>query len=311
MIQFGVQIEPQFGYSPEEVIAIVQSAEKKSFSHAWFSDHFMMTADSTDKVCLDAYAAMMIGAVNTSHLKIGSMVYCNLYRHPAVLAKMMASLDHISKGRVEFGIGAGWKKLEFDAYGMNFPTAGVRIKMLEEGIKVIKKLWKEERTDFQGKYYQLNDAISYPKMLQENPSVWVGTMEAKPKMLKLIGELAEGVNIAWAFSPEIFKERVERIKEARAKTSLPPLKISSGSWVRIVDEDQYEDMIKQRALARKITVEEADKQMQGALVGTREQIYDKIVKYKEIGVTHFVFMFPYGEEEEYLGQFQGLLKKLG
>ncbi|MHA1912662.1 MAG: LLM class flavin-dependent oxidoreductase, partial [Candidatus Kariarchaeaceae archaeon] len=204
-----------------------------------------------------------------------------------------------------------WKKLEFKAYGMNFPTAGVRIKMLEEGIKVIKKLWTEERANFEGEYYQLKDAISYPKMVQEKPSIWVGTMEAKPKMLKLIGELAEGVNIAWAFSPEIFKERVARIKEARAKTDLPPLKISSGSWVKIVDEDQYDDMIKQRALSRKITVKEADKQMQGALVGTREQIFKKIVKYKEIGVTHFVFMFPHGEEEEYLGQFQGLLKKLG
>ncbi|MHA2504585.1 MAG: LLM class flavin-dependent oxidoreductase, partial [Candidatus Kariarchaeaceae archaeon] len=151
-VYFGVQIEPQFGYDFDQIDAILKAAEQSGFSHAWFSDHFMMRADSTDLVSYECFTAMMAAVASTSTLRIGSLVFCNNYRHPAVLAKQIASLDHYSKGRIEFGYGAGWKEVEYTAYGIDYPTAGTRIKMMNEGIEVIRKLWADDYANYEGKY---------------------------------------------------------------------------------------------------------------------------------------------------------------
>ena len=122
-LNYGVQIEPQFGYEFQQIYDIVKSAEKNQFSHAWFSDHFMMTEKSVDLTSYECFTAMMAAASKTNTLRIGALVFCNSYRHPAVLAKQISSLDHFSKGRVEFGYGSGWKEIEYNAYGMDYPSA--------------------------------------------------------------------------------------------------------------------------------------------------------------------------------------------
>jgi len=103
MVTYGLQIEPQFGFNFEQIKEMVQFAEKNKFSHAWFSDHFMMTADSTETLAYECFTAMMAAVSYTEKLRIGALVFCNNYRHPSVLAKQIASLDHYSKGRIEFG----------------------------------------------------------------------------------------------------------------------------------------------------------------------------------------------------------------
>ncbi|MFV2014706.1 MAG: LLM class flavin-dependent oxidoreductase, partial [Candidatus Heimdallarchaeota archaeon] len=165
-IKYGVQIEPQFGYNFQQIYDICHSAENNNFNHAWFSDHFMMTKDSTDLTSYECFTAMMAAAAHTKILRIGALVFCNSYRHPAVLAKQIASLDHFSNGRIDFGYGSGWKEIEYNAYGIDYPSAGVRIKQLSEGIEVIRALWSYEYANYSGEYYSLKEAVSFPKPLQ-------------------------------------------------------------------------------------------------------------------------------------------------
>ncbi len=299
-INYGVQIEPQFGYNFKQIYDIVQSAEINKFSHAWFSDHFMMTKDSTDLTSYECFTAMMAAASQTSTLRIGALVFCNSYRHPAVLAKQISSLDHFSKGRVEFGYGSGWKEIEYNAYGLDFPSAGIRIKQLSEGIEVIKALWKNEYANYSGNYYNLKDAVSFPKPYQTPyPPIWVGTMEAKPKMLELAAKQADGLNIAWSFAPDTYQEKLHRIAEFCDKYDRDPstLMMSYGVWTRIYEsQEEKEKVMKDVAERRGFSVEEVEKRYEGSLHGTLSEIKDKLDQYKKLGITHFVFMFPQNQE---------------
>ncbi len=299
-IKLGVQIEPQFGYQLSQIYDIVKSAEGNGFTHAWFSDHFMLTKDSVNLISYEAFAVMMAAASKTNSLRIGSLVFCNSYRHPAVLAKQIVTLDHFSAGRVDFGYGAGWKELEYNAYGIPFPSAGTRIKQLSEAIDVIKLLWSEERANYSGKYYKLKNAIAYPKPIQDpHPPIWVGTMEAKPKMLKLAAEKADGINIAWSFSPDVYQEKLNRIDEYCEKVGRDPKTLlkSYGAWTRIYeDEDEKMNIWKQVAKKRGFTMEEVERRYKGSLHGTVEEIIHLLKQYNELGISHFIFMFPQNEE---------------
>ncbi|MCY3410341.1 MAG: LLM class flavin-dependent oxidoreductase [Candidatus Heimdallarchaeota archaeon] len=302
MVNFAVQIEPQFGYNFTEIYDICQAAENSGFSHAWFSDHFMMTADSIDLTSYECFTAMMAAASNTRTLKIGSLVFCNSYRHPAVLAKQIASLDHYSNGRIEFGYGSGWKKIEYDAYGIEFPSAKVRIKQLSEGIDIIRKLWTEEKSNYMGEYYSLTNAVSYPKPFQEPyPPIWVGTMEAKRMMLSLAAEKADGINIAWSFSPEIYQEKLNRIDEFCDKFDRDPKSLmkSYGVWTRIYESEEEKEKVWKEIMARRgFTWDELERRFDGSLHGTTEEIIDKLSKYIKLGIDHFIFMFPQNQEIE-------------
>ncbi len=316
MTYYGVQIEPQFGYDFNQIFDICIAAEQNNFSHAWFSDHFMLTKDSTDLICYEAFTAMMTAASKTTNLRIGSLVFCNSYRHPAVLAKQIASLDHFSNGRIDFGYGAGWKEIEYNAYGIPFPSAGTRIKMLSEGLEVIKKLWTEEKATFSGEFYQLNKAVSHPKPLQEpHPPIWVGTMEAKEKMLTVIAQKADGINIAWSFSPEVYQEKLERVNRFCEKFGRDPqtLKKSYGAWTRIYpDEETKEAVWKEMSEKRGMKYEDFVKRMEGTLHGTAEEIVEKLKAYKELGITHFIFMFPQNKEIESIELFsEKIIPKVG
>lgn len=298
-IQYGVQIEPQFGYNFQQIYDICQSAELNNFNTAWFSDHFMMTKDSSDLTSYECFTAMMAAVSRTKKLRIGALVFCNSYRHPAVLAKQIASLDHFSNGRIDFGYGSGWKELEYNAYGIEYPSAGIRIKQLAEGIDVIRALWKDEYANYSGNYYNLKNAISFPKPLQNPVPIWVGTMEAKPKMLELAAKQADGINIAWSFAPDVYQEKLQRIDEFCEKYGRDPstLMKSYGVWTRIYEsEEEKEKIFKEVAEKRGFTLDHVYERYSGSLHGTINEIKEKLRKYKKLGITHFVFMFP-GDQE--------------
>lgn len=301
-INYGVQIEPQFGYDFNQIYEICKSAEENNFSHAWFSDHFMMTKDSTDQISYEAFTAMMAAASKTEKLRIGALVFCNSYRHPAVLAKQAASFDHFSGGRLEFGLGAGWKQIEYDAYGIDYPSASVRIRQLSEAIDVIRKLWTEEKANYSGEFYNLKDAVSFPKPLQEPyPPIWLGTMEAKEKMLTLSAQKADGLNIAWSFAPDVFQEKLERIDQYCDKFERDPksLMLSYGVWTKIYRDEQEKNKVWQEICDKRgFTMEQLAKRYEGSLHGTEEEVIEKIKQYRKLGINYFIFMFPQHQEVE-------------
>ncbi len=315
MTFYGIQIEPQFGFDFQQIKEIVQSAEQLGFTHAWFSDHFMLSTDAVDTNAYECFTTMMAAASYTSTLRLGSLVFCNSYRYPAVIAKQIASLDHYSGGRIEFGYGAGWKEAEYNAYGIPFPSAGTRLKQTIEAIQVIRKLWTEERADFQGEYYQLNDAVSYPKPLQKpHPTVWIGTMYAKPKTLNIAAQYADGINLAWTYTLEVFEEKMNTLDELCEKYDRKPvsLKRSYGIWSRIYEsQEEKKRVMKEVGEKRGFTQEELEKRYEGAMHGTAEEIVEWINSYQKLSAEHFIFMFPQNKEIEQMKLFhENVLPKL-
>ncbi|MFX0207201.1 MAG: LLM class flavin-dependent oxidoreductase, partial [Candidatus Hodarchaeota archaeon] len=154
-IRFGIHIESQLGFNYETVEKIALNAEKVGYDSIWTSDHFFLDTQSEEKNCMEAWTLLSALAAKTKTLRLGVLVTCNSYRYPAILAKIAATVDHISNGRLEFGIGAGWKEIEYNAYGIPFPPVKDRMDQLEEALQIIKKLWTEPKAFFVGKHYQI------------------------------------------------------------------------------------------------------------------------------------------------------------
>ncbi|MBU7016718.1 MAG: LLM class flavin-dependent oxidoreductase, partial [Theionarchaea archaeon] len=163
MSTFGVYLELLLGYdySPAETIAL--ASEKVGYDSIWVSDHFFQFKKHEYQNCMDAWTLLAALAAKTEKIRLGTLVTCNSYRNPAVLAKMAATVDVISDGRLFFGIGAGWKEDEYTAYGIPFPPVKERMDRLEEAIQIIQLLWTESKATFKGEFYQIVDAISAPK----------------------------------------------------------------------------------------------------------------------------------------------------
>ncbi|MCE7746668.1 MAG: LLM class flavin-dependent oxidoreductase [Candidatus Heimdallarchaeota archaeon] len=185
-VKFGIQIEPQMGFEYKTVEKIALEAEKFGYDSIWSSDHFFLDAKSEDRNCMEAWTLISALAAVTKKIKLGTLVTCNSYRYPAVLAKIAATVDMISNGRLIFGFGAGWKEIEYNAYGIPFPSTLDRLYQMEEAIEIIKLLWTKPKVTYEGKYYQIKDAFSAPKPVQKPwPPIMIGGMGEKV-LLKMV-----------------------------------------------------------------------------------------------------------------------------
>ena len=157
-MDLGVQIEPQFGFSYESVRDIAREAHRSGFTRLWVSDHLFLQKDSVTTDCLEAWTLLAALARDTEGIRIGPMVTAQSYRNPALLAKIAAGVDQMSDGRLEFGLGAGWKDIEYRAYGYEFPEPGVRVTQLVETLEICTRLWTQERATYRGKHYRIEEA---------------------------------------------------------------------------------------------------------------------------------------------------------
>ena len=174
----------------------------------WISiwDHFY-SADFAGPHCLEAVAAHAALACHTSRVRCGSLVYCAGYRHPAVLANAIVTIDHLSNGRADLGLGAGWAQYEYEAYGIPFPSAGVRLDILEESVQCVRGLLQDETTTFTGEHFQLTGARCEPKPVQERLPIWVGGGGEK-RTLRIVAEHADAWNVPFV-TPEDFAHKRE------------------------------------------------------------------------------------------------------
>jgi alkanesulfonate monooxygenase SsuD/methylene tetrahydromethanopterin reductase-like flavin-dependent oxidoreductase (luciferase family) len=162
--------------------AVWQVADDAGFDHCWCMDHFATLGPQDDGPIFEAWSLLAAMAVATSRTRIGCMVTGNTYRHPAVLAKVAVTVDHLSAGRLEFGLGAGWAENEHAMLGLPFGTRGDRADWLEEACEVIRSLWTRERTSFEGKHYQLAGAVAEPKPVQQPyPPIWTAARDASAR----------------------------------------------------------------------------------------------------------------------------------
>ncbi|MGQ4911304.1 MAG: LLM class flavin-dependent oxidoreductase [Candidatus Thorarchaeota archaeon] len=302
-MKLGIQIMPQFGFTMDEILAITETGLRHGFGYVWFSDHFMLDSDSTDRVLLDPWLAMTTLVCRNPWVHVGSLVFCNSYRHatnPALHAKMGATLDVLSEGRFEFGIGAGWKRIEYDAYGIPFPDSQTRISQLEEALQIIRGIWTEDKFSFAGSHYAVRNLVSFPKAVQKpHPTIWVGTMYGRRRMLEVAARFGDGINLAWAFSPDDLESVFAQVDEIRSQHRLDtPIKRSVGFWTNVFEtQNEMEEALKKRAQSRGISLETARRQVEKALWGTAEEVSSKLGQYEDLGIDHAIFMFPHGEEE--------------
>jgi F420-dependent oxidoreductase-like protein len=195
-LRFGVKTAPQWT-TYDDMLRVWREADTLPiFEHAWDFDHFMPLGSDPTGPCLEGWTLLAAFAAQTERLRVGVMVTGNTYRHPAVLANMGATVDIISHGRLDFGLGAGWNELEHTAYGIPLYPAGERIRRLGEACEVIRRLWTEETVDYEGRYYQLRGARCEPKPVQKPyPPFMIGG-SGEQLTLRVVAQYADMWNYA-------------------------------------------------------------------------------------------------------------------
>jgi F420-dependent oxidoreductase-like protein len=190
-LRFGVKTMPQYTTWDDVLRVFVEADAIPVFEHAWVFDHFMPVNMDPDGSCLEGWTLLAALAARTERLRVGVMVTSNTYRHPAVLANMGATVDQISHGRLDFGIGAGWHEMEHAAYGIPLHAPAERIQRLDEACQVIRLLWIEPVATFPGKYYQLTDARCEPKPVQRPYPPFVLGGSGEKLTLRVVAKYAD------------------------------------------------------------------------------------------------------------------------
>lgn len=284
-IDYGVQIEPQFGYTYEHIRDVALTAEQYGFESLWTSDHFLIRPEAVDVNCLECWTTLSALAAETKTLKFGNMVASQSYRNPALHANIAASLDHISGGRVYFGIGAGWKEVEYRGYDIPFPKPWIRLKQLEDAIEIAKRMWTDPVAKYDGRYYSV-DAVSMPKPEKPIP-VLVGGMGYQ--LLKITAKHADLANFAWNTPLDTYREKLEVLEKhcERYNRDYTSIRKSAGLHLAIKGAEApapapYEKYSGTRNWQYK-SPEEAAEFIRG---------------YAELGVDHVVIVFPFGAEAD-------------
>jgi F420-dependent oxidoreductase-like protein len=219
---FGIHIG-HMGGPLAEMRRLWTFADRMGFDWFSVSDHFQESPPrGGDLDCFEAITTLTAAAVETTRVRLGSGVYCVAYRNPALLAKSLTTIDHLSNGRVDCGLGAGWHEIEAKAYGYEFPRIGIREDMLEEYAQVMRLLLDPERrrADFEGKHFRLTNAPNNPKPLQPRIPIWIGGRGEK-RTLRAAARYADGWNGAY-IGPEEWQHKSQVLTEWCEKEGRDP-----------------------------------------------------------------------------------------
>ncbi len=229
-LSFGIKTAPQ-NTTYEGMLRVWQEADTVPIiEHAWLFDHFMPLGADPTGPCLEGWTLLAALAAQTKRLRVGIMVTGNTYRHPAVLANMSATVDIISGGRLDFGIGAGWNELEHSAYGIPLYAPGERIRRMGEACEVIKRMWTETAPDFDGQYYQLRGARCEPKPIHKPYPPFVIGGSGEQLTLRMVAKYADIWNFVGG-STESFRHKNEVLNNHCATVGRDPAAIERSVQV--------------------------------------------------------------------------------
>jgi F420-dependent oxidoreductase-like protein len=188
--QNGIPVEEQW----ERILGVAGLIEDSGYDSIWVYDHFHTHPVVGQESTFEAWTLMAALAAVTTRVRLGQMCTCALYRPPSMLAKIASSIDVISGGRLDVGIGAGWSKGEFEAYGYRYPTDGERLDMLEEAVQVLLSMWTQDEAKFSGEYYAVDGAINRPKPIQKpHPPLWIAGGGEK-RTLRIVAQYGDFAN---------------------------------------------------------------------------------------------------------------------
>jgi F420-dependent oxidoreductase-like protein len=274
-MRFGLKLSQNA--TIDQLRAVWRVADEAGFDHCWCMDHLASLGPRDDGPIFEAWSLLAGMAVATSRTRIGCMVTGNTYRHPAVLAKAAVTADHLSGGRLEFGLGAGWAENEHTMLGLPFGTRGDRADRLEEACEIIRSLWTQPRTNFDGKHYKLTEAVAEPKPVQQpHPPIWIGG-SGPQRTLRITARYADVWNAAGGL-PEQVAGTSAVLDQRCAEIGRDPGEIRRSVQVRVTEAD--------------------------------DELLERVRSYRAVGITDIVLVLP-NEDPAGLGErIGGLLPQL-
>jgi F420-dependent oxidoreductase-like protein len=267
----------------DRAVAIAVRAEELGFDHLWVYDHVHNVPVPAEEAVFECWSTVAALSQRTSRIRLGQMVGCTSYRNPSLLAKITSTVDVISGGRLEWGIGAGWYEQEYAAYGYEFPGARVRIEMLEECVEIVRRMWTEGEANFEGAHFSVHRAQCDPKPLQvPHPHIWIGGGGRK-RTLRVVAKHATHSNFNG--TPEVWAETSAILDSHCKDVGRDPDEITrtiSGElFIRETEGEIGNE-------SRSFWGEPFDSWSAGNLVGTPEQVCHKMQAFVDAGCRGFV-----------------------
>jgi F420-dependent oxidoreductase-like protein len=267
-----------------KAVEIAVLAEDLGYDSVWVYDHFHNVPRPAHEAVFECWTTMAAISQRTSRVRLGQMVGCAPYRNPALLAKVTSTIDVISGGRLDWGIGAGWYEHEFNGYGYEFPAPKVRIGMLRETVEIVKAMWSEPDVSYEGRYFTLHGAQCDPKPLQDpHPPIWIGG-GGEQLTLRVVARHADRSNFGG--KPDEFAHKCEVLKEHCKKVGRDYDEIAKTWSPEVHVRETEQDIVDEGS--RSFWGEPLESWQAGNLVGTPEQVCEKIQAYADLGVSAIV-----------------------
>ena len=305
-MKFGLQ-HPSFSFDghgaqiADSLKQLVLRAESSGFDSFWAMDHFhqIQFVGAPDEPMLEGWTTIAALSGVTSKIRLGTLVTGNIYRHPSVLAKIGATLDVMSKGRLFMGIGAGWNEEEATAYGIPFPSTKERLKRLEESVQIIKKMWTEEQANFNGKYYKLQGAYCNPRPIQKpHPPIMVGG-EGERETLRIVAKYANACNLFG--SSNTVKHKLNVLREHCKTAGRDYNEILKTKLSRVVIGKSRDEA--ERRLAELFEGAPPERIKEMSIYGTPEEVCHEIEALRDAGIEYLIVNFGAKYESEAVGLF--------
>jgi F420-dependent oxidoreductase-like protein len=252
--------------------ALWKQVEELGFGWISVWDHFYSATLTDGAECHEAVATHAALACDTTRVRCGSLVYSVGYRHPAVLANAIATIDHLSGGRAEIGLGAGWSEIEYRAYGIPFPPVKVRMDQLEEAIQCVRSLLRDETTDFKGEWFEMQHAQCEPKPVQSELPIWIGGSGEK-RTLRIAAQWADAWNVPFV-DPATFAHKRSVLHQHCDAVDRDPRELRTAvnvglAWTEESLRSQFGGL--------------SDYVRPGVLTGSDSEVTDRIGQYVEAG----------------------------
>ncbi len=269
-------------------VDIAVLAEELGYDSIWVYDHFHNVPRPAQEAVFECWTTIAAISQRTSRVRLGQMVGCNSYRNPGLLAKITSTIDVISDGRLDWGIGAGWYENEYKGYGFEFAKPSDRIGMLRETVEIVKSMWTQDETTYNGKYYKMHRANCDPKPLQQpTPPVWIGG-GGEQLTLRVVAQHADVSNFGSSLEEFVKKRGIlqEHCKVVGRDEATIRKTISGEVFIRETEKEILE------AGSLNLYGESAESWRAKALVGTPEQVSEKIQRYLDAGCSGFIPWCP-------------------
>ena len=282
----GIPLEDQW----DTIISTANAIEDLNYTSVWVYDHFHTVPIPTQDPTYECWSLMAALSQSTSKLRLGQMCTCNSYRNPSYLTKIASNIDVMSGGRLEYAIGAGWYDQEYKAYGYDYPTAGIRLKMLEESLIIYKLMTTEETPSFNGTYYQIDGAINQPKPIQKPyPPLWVcgGGEKVTLKLLAKYGDYGN-----WDVDVEGFIHKTNILREHCKNEKRNFNDIGKTLHTNVLIGNTKSELDKKIEKLSNYTNIPQENYYEKPLIGTKEEVFNTIKEFEEVDCSYLIAYIP-------------------